>query len=177
MVEVREHPDHAEIWASAFAGSHPDWDHLFDGYQACLDWPAVAFWQQLAAAYPDALILLTVRDPDAWWHSASRTIFPTMAATYFAPDAPDDGWTRMAIGMMAAFSPQWQDQDGAKEAFVAHNDRVRRTAPAHRLLEWQPGDGWGPLCERLGVAEPDEPFPHVNTEAEFRARVELPDES
>jgi hypothetical protein len=127
----------------------------------------VAFWQQLAERNPDALIVLTIRDPDAWWRSASRTIFPAMARAYFAPDAPDDGWTRMAVGMMAAFSPQWQDEDAAKAAFVAHNDRVRHTAPAGRLLEWQPSDGWAPLCERLRVAEPDEAFPHVNTETEF----------
>jgi phage tail sheath gpL-like len=37
MVEVHEHPEHADIWASAFAGSLPDWDRLFDSYQACVD--------------------------------------------------------------------------------------------------------------------------------------------
>lgn len=172
MIEVREHPDHPDLWAAAYRGQLPDWGRLFDGYAACVDWPAAPFWPELAQAYPDAPILLSVRDPDSWWRSASTTIFPAMA-TYFAPDAPADGWTGMGVGMMTTFTSGWQDEDSAKAAFVAYNDNVRRTAPADRLLEWQPGDGWGPLCARLGVAEPDEPFPHANTAAETRAAIGL----
>ena len=41
--------------------------------------------------------------------------------------------------------------------------------PAGRLLEWTAGDGWDPVCKALGVAVPDEPFPHVNTTEDFRA--------
>jgi len=50
---------------------------------------------------------------------------------------------------------------------------VRAEAPPDRLVDWQPGDGWEPLCAALGVPVPDAPFPHVNTTAEFRAMTRL----
>jgi hypothetical protein len=53
-------------------------------------------------------------------------------------------------------------------AYEAHNAEVRATVPAARLFEYQPGDGWAPLCAALGVDEPDEPFPHTNSRDEFR---------
>jgi len=174
MGEVQEHPEHPDLWAAAYGGALPDWDRMLDGYAATLDWPAAPFWPQLAQTYPTALILLSVRDADSWWRSASNTIFPAMASAYFTPDAPDDGWTGMCVGMMTTFTPHWQDERAAKAAFLAHNDHVRQTAPSDRLLEWQAGDGWGPLCERLGVREPAVPFPHVNTEAETRAQLARP---
>jgi hypothetical protein len=71
------------------------------------------------------------------------------------------------------FAGDTSDQAAAIAAYERHNEHVRATAPADRLVEWQPGDGWAPLCEALGVAIPDEPFPHVNTTAEFRAMVGL----
>ncbi len=172
MLEVRERPEDPDAWGDAFEGKPPRWDTFFDGYRSAVDWPAAAFWSEIADAYPDAVILLSVRDPDSWWASASKTIFPALA-TYFAPDAPDDGWTRMGRGMMDAFSAGWQEEDTAKAAYLAHNEHVRRTAPRDRLLEWQVGDGWEPICEALGLPVPDEAFPHANTTAEFRAEVGL----
>lgn len=171
MLEVRERPEDPDVWGDAYEGKQPDWHRFFDGYTAVVDWPAAPFWPELAAAFPDAPILLSVRDVDAWWKSASTTIFVALA-TYFAPDAPDDGWTRMGQGMMRRFTTGWQDEDQAKAAYLAYNDHVRRTAPAGRLVEWRPEDGWGPLCGALGVAVPDRPFPHANTGEEFRAHME-----
>jgi hypothetical protein len=71
------------------------------------------------------------------------------------------------------FTPDWQNEDAAKRAYEAHNAHVRATAPKDRLVDWQPGDGWEPICNKLGLAVPDEPFPHVNTTDEFRAMVGL----
>jgi hypothetical protein len=74
--------------------------------------------------------------------------------------------------MFAAFEPDWRDDDAAMAAYERHNATVRREVPPERLVEWQPGDGWEPLCTALGVAVPDDDFPHVNTTAEFLARTE-----
>ncbi len=172
MLEVRERPDDPTVWADAYEGRLPVWAAFFGEYRAAVDWPAAPFWHELSAAFPDAVILLSVRDPDSWWKSASSTIFPALA-TYFAPDAPDDDWTRMGRGMMTAFTPGWQDERVAKAAYLAHNDHVRATAPVGRLLEWSPGDGWAPICAALGLDVPKQPFPHVNTTAEVRAELGL----
>jgi hypothetical protein len=56
-------------------------------------------------------------------------------------------------------------------AYVRHNNAVRAEVPAERLIEWQPGDGWEPICTALGLPVPANPFPHLNTTAEFRARA------
>ncbi len=170
MLEVRERAEDPDVWGDAYAGNLPDWHRFFDGYQATVDWPAAPFWREISEAFPDAPILLSVRDVDSWWRIASTTIFVALA-TYFAPDAPDDGWTRMGRGMMQAFTPGWRDEAAAKAAYLAYNDEVRATAPSDRLVEWQPGDGWGPICTALGLGVPDRPFPHANTAAETRAEL------
>jgi len=172
MLEVRERPGDPDVWGDAYEGRLPAWDTLFDGYGATVDWPAAPFWPEMSEAFPDAPILLSVRDVDAWWQSVSNTIFIALA-TYFAPDAPDDGWTRMGQGMMKRFSPRWQEEEAAKAAYLAYNDDVRARAPAHRLVEWTPSDGWEPLCAALGVDVPDHPFPHTNTTAQARAELGL----
>lgn len=172
MLEVRERPADPDIWADAYEGLPPDWESFLDGYTAAVDWPSAPFWHELSEAFPEAPILLSVRDPDEWWVSVSRTIFRAME-TYFEPDAPDDGWTRMGRAMLNRFTPEWRDEAHAKAAFVAHNEHVRATAPAGRLLEWGPGDGWTPICTALGLDVPDQPFPHVNTNAEARQELGL----
>lgn len=53
-------------------------------------------------------------------------------------------------------------QEKARQAYRDHYALVRRVTPKSRLLEYQLGDGWGPLCEFLGKPVPDVPFPRVN---------------
>jgi hypothetical protein len=173
MLEVIPRPEHVDAWAAAYAGTLPDWEQLYAGFGATVDWPAGPFWQQAAEAFPDALILLSVRDPDAWWKSASSTIFYGMARSI--DESPDTPWTQMAARMVTSFSPDWRQEAAAKSAFLAYNESVRQTAPADRLLEWQASDGWAPICERLGLAVPDERFPHVNTTDDFRAMFGITD--
>ena len=172
MFEVRERPDDPDVWGDAYDGSLPHWETFFAGYEAAVDWPSAPFWSELSEAFPQAPVLLSVRDADSWWQSVSSTIFIALA-TYFAPDAPDDGWTRMGRGMMTRFTPAWQDEQAAKAAYLAYNEHVRATAPAGRLVEWRPGDGWEPICSALGLDVPDHPFPHVNTTLQARAEMGL----
>jgi hypothetical protein len=144
----------------------PDWSALLAGYRAAVDWPAASFWPELSAAFPDALVLLSLRDPDSWWRSASTTIFP---ASRQAPGP----WRDMVDAVFAArFTSALDDRDACLAAFARHNEAVRRGVPRERLLEWRASDGWGPLCAALGVPVPEEPFPRVNTSEEFQARVE-----
>jgi Sulfotransferase domain len=173
MDQLSTRPVDPTVWADAYEGRPPDWRAFFAGYAATVDWPSAPFWAELAAEFPDAVILLSDRDPDAWWASVSSTIFPAMATAYFAPDANDDDWTRMGRAMMAAFSDGWQDEASAKAAFSAYNEQVRRTAPAGRLVQWRTGDGWGPLCQALALTVPQRPFPHLNTTMETRRDLGL----
>ncbi|MBA3654130.1 MAG: sulfotransferase family protein [Actinobacteria bacterium] len=171
MVEVFAHPEHVAAWTAAMKGEAVDWDLVFDGFVATVDWPGAAVWSDIHAAHPDALVLLSTRDSaDAWWKSASRTIFVGMGDR---ASPGNEEWYEMAVAMMQRFSPNWRDEDAAKAAYDAHNAHVRATVPPDRLVEWQPSDGWGPLCAALDVPVPDEPFPVTNTTADFRQMLGL----
>src|SRR4051812_43170520 len=75
MVEVFERPADVARWQDAADRRPVDWHALMDGFAAAVDWPASACWEDLAEAFPDAVILLSVRDSaEQWWTSASRTI-------------------------------------------------------------------------------------------------------
>ena len=177
MVEVFGHPDDIPVWQRAVDGDPPDWANFLRDYRAAVDWPVASFWRELAAAFPEAIVLLsTRRDADAWWKSASETIFAITGRDI--PDDPVFGpQMRMARAMLErTFTPSWDQEEPAKRAYEAHNEAVRaelaELAP-DRLVEWQPGDGWTPLCDSLGVPEPSTPFPHVNTTEEFRSMAGL----
>jgi hypothetical protein len=173
MVEVFGHPEHVPIWRAALEGEPVDWEPVFDGYVATVDWPGGGAWREIAAAYPDALVLLsTRRTADEWWTSASHTIFEHLAN-------PKEGepenveWLAMAKAMIARLTPAFPDEAATKAAYERHNAEVRAEVPAARLIDWQVQQGWEPLCAALGVPVPDEPFPLTNTTAEFRARAGL----
>ncbi len=165
MFEVRQHPEHIPLWHAAARGEAVDWRALLDPYGAAVDWPASAFWPEIAAAFPDAVILLSSRDAEGWWKSASNTIFEALQGV-------NGPWRDMIDAMFAArFTARIDDKAQAIAAFEAHNRAVREGAPAARLVEWQAADGWGPLCAALGLPIPDLPFPHVNSTEDFRAKV------
>src|ERR1051325_4107204 len=74
MLEVFQHPEQVPIWNAAAHGTLPDWSQFLADYAATVDWPSAAFWPELMEAYPDALVILSVRDTQAWWDSAHETI-------------------------------------------------------------------------------------------------------
>lgn len=105
-------------------------------------------------------------DADTWWRSADRTIFHGMRAG----QDPDD-FRRFVRPLVTDHIGSYEDEAVAKAGYERHNAEVRERIPSDRLVEWMPADGWTPLCDALGVAVPDEPFPVTNTTEEFRARA------
>ena len=165
MAEVFAHPEHVARWHAAARGEMPDWHGLFAGYRAAVDWPAASFWPELARAFPDALVLLSLRDPESWWQSAHDTIFS-------ATRGASDEWRAMMEELVAArFTGALDDRAACIAAFERHNAAVRQGVPRSRLLEWRAADGWAPICSALGVPVPSEPFPRVNTRDEFIGRT------
>ena len=171
MIEILAEPAQMPAWIDAIEGRPVDWSAMLDRYRAIVDWPGGSFWPELSAANPDALVLLSVRDPEAWYRSASNTIFLT-----FDNVPPElSPWLHAVRKMMHdRFSDRFDDPTAMMDAFVRHNDAVRAGVAPERLLEWAPGDGWAPLCERLGLPAPAEPFPVTNTTDDFRAMTGMP---
>lgn len=171
MVEMLGDPEQVPGWIDAIDGKPVDWSELLSNYRALVDWPGASFWPELSAANPDALVLLSVRDPEDWYRSASNTIF--LAFDLVPPEMKP--WMDAVLRLMRQrFSDRLEDPTAMMDAFERHNDSVRSAIPPSRLLEWRPGDGWEPICERLGAPVPDDPFPLTNTTEDMRAMLGLP---
>lgn len=167
MTELIRHPETALLWERAAEGECVDWDALLAGYRATTDWPACAFYRQLAAHYPAAKLILTVRDPESWFRSTQATIFSDahLAATEARPHG---AFVRKCI--VASFGGRMHDREHLIAAYERHNAEVRRSVAPQRLLVYDVCEGWGPLCRFLSVPVLEEPFPCANTTDDFRRR-------
>lgn len=173
---------HLDFWcrvANAPAGTPFDWEQVFANYTACVDNPACCVWHELAEAYPDAKIILTLhpKGPDAWYESTIDTIYFSEVAwqfkllklvTRFGRKFGDIShkliWQRSHKGTM-------NDRAKAIAFYKEHIEDVKRSVPADRLLIFSVDHGWVPLCRFLGVAVPDEPFPDVNDRAQIKKSI------
>ena len=165
MFEVIERPDHIEMWYRLVHGGVMDWDTLFADFRAAVDWPACSSWRELANHYPDAKVLLSVRDPEAWYKSMTDTIYQGMKMQ--VPDgAPETRKRQNAmvrkLVLEDTFGGRFEDKAHAIQVFNQHADAVREAIPPERLLVYDVAQGWEPLCRFLDVARPDEPFPRLN---------------
>lgn len=165
MVEVFAHPESMALWIEAGAG-RPDWDKIFDGYHAMVDYPGAHYWREIAAYYPDAKVIHTLRDADKWFDSTQATIFEPGS-----PTTQDEGPAAAFFkSFMKGFRAHMHDRAYMTDYFRRHTDEVKRTIAPERLLVYEAGQGWEPLCKFLGVKVPREPYPSENSRDEFIAR-------
>ncbi len=151
------------LWLDAVRG-RPDWDSIFDGYQSTTDYPACSYWRELADYYPNAKVVLTVRDADSWFDSVTETIFSDQMQGSLA-GSPAEEMMRGAV--FSPFGGRVKDRGFMTDWFKSRNQAVIDALPANRLLVYSPKEGWGPLCSFLGVAVPDESFPRINSRDEL----------
>ncbi len=172
MFEVRDHAEQLPYWQAAARGEPPDWDEVFTNYRACVDWPSARFWREIAAHYPDAKVLLTLRDPDQWFDSVHATIYPVIMSHEEREPGHFRDTMEMAQEIIVAqtFGGRLDDRDHAIAVFRAYEEEVRRTIAPERLLAYDVSQGWEPLCAFLEVPVPDTPFPRTNTSEEFREK-------
>ena len=170
-------------WERAMDGD-PDWEAIFGDAQSSCDWPSAAFTKELADYYPEAKVVLTVRDPQGWVKSMRETVWAIYygdSVMHHLCDARyliDPLWKRfidLMIRMLwsgdAALSGDTLTDEGFVALFNAYTDRIKAEIPAERLLVWDPREGWEPLCDFLGVAVPDEPLPRVNDTSAFKEGI------
>ncbi len=171
MIEVIARPEHSELWDRAAQDESVDWQTLFAGFVATVDWPACHFWRQLLREWPQARVILTRRDPEQWYESVRNTIYPTLTEPLPA-DAPP--WAEVhrrmtrRIILDQTFHGRFEDRDYAIACYQAHNQAVIDTVPASRLLVFEPGAGWEPLCRFLELPVPDVDYPRLNSTREFQ---------
>jgi hypothetical protein len=151
------------LWLDAVQRK-PDWDAIFDGFHSTTDYPACTYWRELAELYPDAKVVLTVRDPDSWFDSVSETIFSQKMQGSLA-GTPIEAMMNGVI--FDAFGGRVNDRAFMTDWFRRRNEQVIDALPPERLLVFSPKQGWEPLCSFLGVPVPDAPFPRVNSRDEI----------
>ena len=174
--------DQLPVWERAMDGE-ADWPAIFGSARSTADWPGGYFYRELADAYPDAKVLLSVRNPESWERSFRETIWEmsygrsVMALLAQARAEVDPVWRRyLAFVERMFWGPEGTFAAGAEpaqliEQMQAHTEQVKRTIAPERLLVWEVGEGWGPLCSFLGVEEPAGALPHANDRETFLDRV------
>ncbi len=173
MTDFFGRPEGLSHWEDADAGRPVDWEALFGEFRAVVDYPGCRQWAALSRAFPEARVLLSVRDPDAWYDSVQRTIFRANVAADGTPtrDDPVMRWVFREV-WQGDFEGRFTDRAFAIEWYQRHNAAVREAIEPGRLLVYQVSEGWAPLCTFLYVPVPETPFPRLNTRQEFVARLE-----
>jgi hypothetical protein len=172
MIELVENLDQVELWTRVAHDGTADWDEVYRGYRSTVDWPGVRYWRELTSHFPQAKVILTLRDPKRWYESATESIY--RAATLTDSD-PQTARMRQFVRQLiweGDFGGRFDDAEHAIKVFNEHNEAVRREIPADRLLVFDVREGWEPLCAFLGVPVPDEPFPHANDRQAFTEMIE-----
>jgi hypothetical protein len=167
MIEVFAASEQAPLWLAA-ADGRPDWEAIFGGFAAAVDYPACTHWRELAGHYPDACIILSLRDPDKWFDSVSETIFSAGMLGRMLDSPMRDFFMGNVVG---TFLDHIDDRAWMTAYFRRWNQDVIASVPPERLLVFEASQGWEPLCAFLGVPVPDAPYPRVNSREEMHARM------
>lgn len=173
MMEVVVNQDHINEWRRAARGESLDWQALYQGYQATVDWPSANYWRELQLEYPDAKVVLTLRDSDQWYTSVMNTIWK-ISSNALAEGRRRRDEEMIERAMMGSeviwdgvFDGRMDDRDYVIECYERHNQEVIDTVSAEKLLVYRPGDGWEPLCRFLQKPVPDSGYPRVNSTEDF----------
>ncbi len=183
MVNVLGDLDEVPAWRRALEGDG-SLQEIFAGFDSTVDWPGAFFYKELIETYPDAKVLLSVRDAEAWGRSMHDTIWGVLYGDILIRNLSDarcrvDPKWRAYIELM---KEMWQhsglitdgeatDIESMGRAMERYNEEVQATVPSDRLLVWSVSDGWNALCRFVERPVPSISFPHVNDSKEFADRL------
>ncbi|HEY2637284.1 MAG TPA: sulfotransferase [Solirubrobacteraceae bacterium] len=183
MIDLLRDPALGRRWLPVAEGRPVDWHAVFAGYESTVDWPACVYYRELMEAFPEAKVLLNVRDFAGWHKSMLNTVYAIRRYKMRGEDPPFEGTeeavspTTWAVIGKTVWEPfvegDFEDPEFVRPIWAAYQERVRADVPAEKLLVYELGDGWEPLAEFLGADVPDEPFPHHNDTTFFRRMVGL----
>lgn len=158
-------PEQDSYWMMAAEGQEMDWGQVFEGFGSCVDWPAAFFWRELSEYYPDAKIILTVRDPESWYKSMQNTIFQVLKSRSDTND--------MVVKLIGErlFEKRFDDKEFVLGLYEKNTRDVQAAFSSDRLLTYELGSGWEPLCHFLGKPVPETAFPQTNSTQDFQEMV------
>ena len=179
MMEIPKVAQHIGSWRQAAAGKNVDWHFLFQGYKAAVDWPSCNYWREQLRAFPEAKIILTKRDADSWYESVMNTIWPAsvkgreLARSNVNLNKVSQDRSSMVFEVIwdGIFDGRMSEKDFVIGKYEKHNQAVIDEVPSSKLLIYEPGEGWEPLCQFLGCSQPSTDYPNVNSREEFSSRM------
>jgi hypothetical protein len=182
MIDIIRDPSSLHYWQAAAEGEKVDWTEALAGWEGSVDWPGCTFYKEHMETWPDAPVLLSVRDPESWYKSVANSIHAAkemaMRGELEPPEEnpPSPEVMQMINGLIwnGTFHGRFEEKDYALKVFNDHIEEVKRTVPPERLVVYEIKQGWGPLAEMMGVDVPDEEFPHLNDTESFRQMFGMP---
>ncbi|CAN5370793.1 sulfotransferase family protein [soil metagenome] len=185
MKELLVYPENLHYWLTLKNTGTTNWDELYNGYQATVDFPGYPWYKEHMKRYPDAKVILTVRPFEKWYLSIQSTIWQA---------GPQTIPQKLAMISKLLFNPRlrsvikcvkfakssifgvhlegkFQDKAFAEKVFNNHIENVKAYVPEKQLLIYDVSEGWGPLCKFLELPEPLEPLPHLNKKENFKGML------
>ena len=136
MIDLARQPELLPGWQAAVDGENVDWEQLLEGWESTVDWPACTYWEQIWETFPDAKVLLSVREPESWYASCLKSIHASAkaagrgelegGAVAVSPEA-----MKLINGLMwnGTFDGRFEDKEFAIDVFNRHNEDVRARCP------------------------------------------------
>ena len=147
-----------------------NWDNIYKGYGACLDFPSCNYYKELMDFYPDAKVILNLRDDESWvksWNVLNNQILKSFTFRFIAKlpytsfKLHKDIHNEMILGARGAFGGAKTDEEKMQK-FNDWNQSVIDYVPKDRLLVYKVSEGWDPICKFLNVNLPDISLPYKN---------------
>lgn len=182
MKELLVNPERLHYWKTLDETGDTNWEALYEGYDGTVDFPGYPWYKEHMKRYPDAKVILTVRGFESWYKSVDSTVFRA------GPQTPVEKIKMLSKLLLSSrarkvvkvikwfkkvfFAERLQgkfgDKEFAKKFWENHIAEVKAHVPADKLLVYDVSEGWGPLCNFLGVKEPKDPIPHLNKKENFK---------
>ncbi|KAJ7610979.1 P-loop containing nucleoside triphosphate hydrolase protein [Roridomyces roridus] len=183
---IYENIQDCDMWVEAYQAKfqgkgkfgRAEFDKILGHCRAVCDAPCNSFGPELIEAYPEAKVLLVERDIESWYKSWNVVLDGIFDKTFHVAEWFDPAW----MGRLAALVRIWMNEDlesptmpeaqkVSRDKYRAHYAEIRRVTPKERLLEYELGSGWEPLCKFLGKPVPDVPFPRINEASAYREKM------
>jgi hypothetical protein len=185
MKQLLVHPENLHYWTTLKETRTTNWQELYDGYEATVDFPCYPWYKEHMKQYPEAKVILTIRPFEKWYESFYSTIWQ-------AQNPPES--ERIAMGERIGSDPRLQsvmkvlefakqtineghfqgkflDKEFMEKVYNEHNEEVKNYVPGNKLLVFDVCEGWKPLCEFLDVEIPVESLPHTNKKEDFAVMI------
>ncbi len=185
MKELIVHPENLHYWETLSRTGTTNWEELYNGYQATVDFPCYPWYKEHLKQYPDAKVILTLRPFEDWYSSVYNTIWqaqnpPESQRAAMGERLASDPHLRSVMQVMEfakvhfmdiPFQGRFIDKEHAEKVYNNHNEEVKKHVPAKQLLVFEVREGWEPLCTFLNKPIPEQPLPHTNKREDFKVML------